>query len=381
MDIRVNDLLQLFADKDASDLYLTVSAPPSLRIAGLIEPLPMTKLTGSDIREILETLISPEQIEEFESTLEYNTAISWGENVRFRVNIFRQRQNIGIVLRRIHTVIPTIESLGLPAIYSDLIMEKRGLILVVGPTGAGKSTSLAAMLEHRNLHSSGHIVTVEDPIEFIHEHRNCIITQRDVGIDTYSFGISLKNALRQSPDIIVIGEIRDKETMEHAIVFAETGHLCLATLHANNTNQAIERVINFFPQERHNQVLLNLSLNLKAILSQRLVRNTHDSRSIAVEVLLNQGLIKNLIREERIKEIKECMEKGNDVGMRTFDRALFDLYVQDIITEEIALAESDNPANLRLAIKQHEISSRNSIPRKVVPPLVDIPPPIAKSQF
>jgi len=360
MTIDINCLMQEFIEKDATDLYLTSGTPPFLRFGDDIKPYDTTDLTEEDLRDVLRTLVSQEIIEEFEATLEYNTAIDWHGKGRFRVNLFRQRQRTGIVMRRIQTEIPSLESLSLPKIYGDLIMEKRGLILVVGPTGAGKSTSLASMLEHRNVNGFGHIITIEDPIEFIHQHKRCIITQRDVGIDTYSFGIGLKNALRQTPDVIVIGEIRDKETMEHAIVFAETGHLCLATLHANNTNQAIERVINFFPEERHTQILLNLSFNLKAILSQRLVSNKKSSRSIVIEIMLNQGLIKNLIREGRIKEIKECIEKGRDSGMQTFDQSLMDLYTQDIISEEAALAESDNPANLLLAIKQYTMGKFTS---------------------
>ncbi len=366
MVINVNNLIQEFIDKGATDLYLTMGTRPSLRFGHDIQPYGSEMLTEKDLRDILGVIVSPEIIEEFDSTLEYNTAIDWQGKARFRVNLFRQRQHTGIVMRRIRTDIPSLESLALPKIYGDLIMEKRGLILVVGPTGSGKSTSLAAMLEYRNLNGSGHIVTIEDPVEFIHNHRRCIITQRDVGIDTYSFGIGLKNALRQTPDVIVIGEIRDKETMEHAIVFAETGHLCVATLHANNTHQTIERVINFFPEERHQQILLNLSFNLKGILSQRLVRNKKDSRSIAIEIMLNQGLIKNLIREGRIKEIRECIEKGHESGMQTFDQALMDLYVHDVIAEEAALAESDNPANLLLSIKQHNMG-KNAGPFREAP--------------
>lgn len=376
--IVIDELLGVCVEKNATDIYLTAGAPPVLRFGSRIEPFSEAPLAEEDITQALMGLVSPEIIEEFHSTLEYNTAINWKNGVRFRVNIFRQRQHTGIVLRRIQTNIPSLADLGLPKIYSDLIMDKRGLILVVGPTGSGKSTSLAAMLEHRNIHGSGHIVTVEDPIEYMLEHKQCIITQRDIGIDTYSFGIALKNALRQTPDVIVIGEIRDKETMEHAIVFAETGHLCLATLHANNANQAIERVINFFPEERHRQVLLNLSLNLKAILSQRLVQNVHNNRSIALEILLNQGLIRNLIQEGRVKEIKEFIEKGRDEGMQTFDQALIDLFVAGEITEDMALAESDNPANLRLAIKQHEMNRRSSTPFRALPPGLGI---INKQQF
>jgi twitching motility protein PilU len=358
MSVNVDQLLQDFVTNQATDLYLTVGAPPTFRFGIDIKPCPLAALTEVDVREILQFLVSREIIEEFDSTLEYNTAINWKDKARFRINILRQQQHTAVVMRRIRTEIPSLESLSLPKIYADLIMEKRGLILVVGPTGSGKSTSLAAMLGHRNMHSSGHIVTIEDPVEFLHTHNHCIITQRDVGIDTYSFSIGLKNMLRQTPDIIVIGEIRDRETMEHAIVFAETGHLCLATLHANNSNQAIERVLNFFPEEKHAQVLLNLSFNLKAILSQRLVRNVHNERSIAIEILLNQGLIRNLIHEGHVREIKECIEKGRDVGMQTFDQALFDLYTQDAITEEVAIAESDNPANLRLVIKQRQLGKQ-----------------------
>lgn len=345
-------IMQTFIDRGATDLYLTVGTPPSLRFGHSIERLNYPPLKEEDVRDILQAIVSQEIISEFESTLEYNTAIDWKGTARMRVNMFRQRQNTGVVIRRIRTVIPTIAELGLPAIYGNLIMEKRGLILIVGPTGSGKSTSLAAMLEHRNMHGEGHIVTIEDPVEFIHTHRNCIITQRDVGIDTYSFGIGLKNALRQTPDVIVIGEIRDRETMEHAIVFSETGHLCIATLHANNANQAIERVINFFPEEKHPQILLNLSMNLKGILSQRLIRNMADERSLALEVMLNHGLIKTLIQEGRIREIREFIENGRGEGMMTFEQSLLDLYTKGIISEEVAIIEADNSANLRLAMKQ-----------------------------
>lgn len=370
--------MQACVDRNATDIYLTVGTPPALRFGSQIETYSETGLTDDDIRQTLLTLLTPDIIEEFESTLEYNTAIHWNDLARFRINIFRQRQHTGIVMRRIQTSVPTLQSLNLPQIYADLIMERRGLVIVVGPTGSGKSTSLASMLEHRNQHGSGHIVTIEDPIEFILEHKNCIITQRDIGIDTYSFGIALKNALRQTPDVIVIGEIRDKETMEHAIVFAETGHLCLATLHANNANQAIERIINFFPEERHKQILLNLSLNLKAILSQRLMASVHGNRVIALEILLNHGLIKSLIQEGRVKEIKEYMEKGRDEGMQSFDQALIDLYTAGHITESMALAESDNPANLRLSIKQHEMSRRSAGPFRSLPIGLGI---INKQQF
>ncbi|MBY0407275.1 MAG: PilT/PilU family type 4a pilus ATPase, partial [Rickettsiales bacterium] len=335
-----------------------------------------SKLTEADVRAIVDTIVTPEAVAEFDATLEYNTAFDWHGKARMRINLFRQRQNTGIVIRRIHTEIPDLKSLKLPEIYGDLIMEKRGLILVVGPTGSGKSTTLASMLGHRNQHGYGHIVTIEDPIEFIHDHNNCIVTQRDVGIDTYSFGIGLKNALRQMPDVIVIGEIRDRETMEHAIVFAETGHLCLATLHANNTNQAVERIINFFPEEKHRQVLMNLSFNLKAIVSQRLVRNIHNSRSIVCEIMLNEGLIKNMILDGRVNEIREMIEKGYGSGMKTFEQSLLELVEARVISEEVALAEADSPANLRLAMKQKGMHNYRA-PASMMKPMEDV----VKQQF
>jgi len=323
---------------------------------------------------ILRDLLTPEQIVEFEEKREFNTAIV-RDDARFRMNVFKQRNHNGVVLRRIRTTIPTIEQLGLPPIYGDLIVKKRGLILVVGATGSGKSTSLAAMLGHRNIHGEpAHIVTIEDPIEFVHEHNLCIFTQRDVGIDTSSFAEALKNTLRQAPDIIVIGEIRDRETMEHAITFAETGHLCIATLHANNSNQAIERIINFFPEEKHKQILLNLSLNLRAILSQRLMNNTQEKRSLAVEILLNRGIIPDLIAEGRVKEIKEHIEKGREVGMQSFDQALMDLFTSGMISEQVALSESDNPANLRLVMKQHAMNSADAKAKSYAAmPMIELP--------
>ena len=357
-------LLQIFVDKNASDLYLTVGAAPTMRMNHSSERIGHSKMTEADIRSIVDEIISADAIAEFDATLEYNSAFNWKDKARMRVNIFRQRQHTGMVIRRINTDIPTLESLKLPKIYGELIMEKRGLILVVGPTGSGKSTTMASMVGYRNENGYGHILTIEDPIEFIHEHKNCIITQRDVGIDTYSFGIGLKNALRQMPDVILIGEIRDRETMEHAIVFAETGHLCLATLHANNANQAIERIINFFPQEKHRQILTNLSFNLKAITSQRLVRNVHNGRSMVCEIMLNEGLIKNMLSDGRTGEIRELIEKGYGSGMKTFEQALIELLEQGLITEEVAMTAADSTANLRLAMKQkgmHTYKSPNSI--------------------
>lgn len=354
----IDEYLAMMVTKKASDLYLTYSCPPSLRITDRIEPQTNQPLTDEDLDRYMRQIVTEAQIDEFESTLELNTAIAWQGRARFRINVFKQQQHVGIAIRRIQTDIPTIESLGLPKPYSDLIGLKRGLILVVGPTGSGKTTSLAAMVGHRNSHGNGHIITIEDPIEYVHAHKQCIVTQRDVGIDTYSFAIALKNALRQRPDVVVIGEIRDREVMEQAIYFAETGHLCLATLHANNSNQAIERALNFFPEERHPQILLNLSLNVRAILSQRLVMNTLGSRTLAVEIMLNNGLIKQLIEEGKIRQIKEMIEKGGDEGMITFDQSLYELYVKGLITDDVAIAEADNPANVRLLVKQNETNEK-----------------------
>ncbi len=358
----INELISELVKQNASDLYLTVGARPSLRVSKGIVPIDSEPVTEQDLQNAILAILPASALEEFSSTLEYNTAISWNDQARLRINIFRHQQRTGMVMRRIQTKIPAFKELGVPALYGDLIMEKRGLILIVGPTGSGKSSSLASMLEHRNLNSSGHIVTLEDPVEFLIEHKGCIVTQRDVGIDTYSFGIGLKNTLRQAPDIIVIGEIRDREAMEHAVVFSETGHLCLATLHANNANQAIERIINFFPEEKHKQVLLNLSLNLRAILSQRLIPNNFGTRTVAIEVMLNQGFIKQLIRDGQVKEIKECIEKGGDQGMQSFDQHLVSLWEKGVISEETAILEADTPSNIRLALRQKTMIANETIP-------------------
>jgi len=357
----ISSLIDEFVRRDASDLYISVGARPSVRSAQGVVPISPDPLTEEDVQAAILGILPESVMDEFSSTLEYNTAINWRDTARMRINLFRQRQHTGMVLRRIHTKIPSLEELNLPKIYGDLIMEKRGLILIVGPTGSGKSSSLASMLEYRNLNSTGHIITLEDPVEYMLEHKGCIITQRDIGIDTYSFGIGLKNTLRQAPDIIVIGEIRDREAMEHAVIFAETGHLCLATLHANNANQAIERILNFFPEEKHKQVLLNLSLNLRGILSQRLMPNTFGSRSVAIEIMLNNGLIKQLIHDGQVREIKECIEKGGEDGMQSFDQDLIRLCEANIISEATALLESDTPSNIRLVLKQQSIAKRNDL--------------------
>jgi twitching motility protein PilU len=350
-------LLDKMVEHQASDIYITYGCPASLRLSDSILPLG-EPVTDEMLQGYLNEVLTEDQLDEFDATLEFNTSIPWREESRFRINVFKQQQHVGIVLRKINTQIPSLQQLGLPPVYADLVMQPRGLILVVGQTGSGKSTSLAAMIGHRNRHGTGHIITIEDPIEFVHQHEGCIVSQRDVGIDTYSFGIALKNALRQRPDVVLIGEIRDRETMEHAINFAETGHLCLATLHANNANQAIERIVNFFPEEKHPQILLNLALNLRAILSQRLLLSKSGGRHLAVEIMINSGLIRNLIEEGKVRDIKEMMEKGTDQGMQTFDQSIFALYTQGLITAEVAIAEADNTANMKLNINQIEVSNK-----------------------
>ncbi|MDG1286128.1 MAG: PilT/PilU family type 4a pilus ATPase [Rickettsiales bacterium] len=344
-------LLQTMLEQQASDLYITVGCPASFRsekgIQAIGEPL-----TRDIIYGLIDEILTPKQRAEFDEVMEFNSAYGWQDKGRFRINVFMQQHEPGMVIRRINTVIPTFEDLNLGEAYRDLVMHKRGLVLVVGPTGSGKSSSLAAMIGHRNEKGSGHIITVEDPIEFQHSHKGCIVTQRDVGIDTASFEAALKNALRQRPDVVLVGEIRDRDTMEHAINFAETGHLCLATLHANNCPQTIERILSFFPEEKHRQVQMNLALNLKGILSQRLVKNRMGGRCIVSEVMLNEGLIRELIEEGNVKEMRQVMERNSDIGMQTFDQALLARYIRGEVTEEVALAESDNPQNLKLKMRQ-----------------------------
>ncbi len=348
--IDARQLLQEMVKKNAADLYLTVGFPASFRTENNMEQIGEI-LTREVVEQIIEQLLTPQQLAEFATNMEFNSAYMLDDNTRFRINAFRQKQEPALVIRKINSEIPTFEQLGLPVAYRDLVMEKRGLVLIVGPTGSGKSSSLAAMIGYRNHNSIGHIITVEDPIEFMHNHAGCIITQRDVGIDTISFSAALKNALRQRPDVVLIGEIRDREAMEQAINFAETGHLCLATLHANNSYQALERILSFFPEEKHKQLLMNLALNIKGILSQRLLPNKYGGRTVATEILLNQGLIRELIEQGKVKEINAVIKKNSDVGMHSFDQSLLQLYLRGVISEEVALAESDNPANLRLEMK------------------------------
>lgn len=358
--LHIDTLLDAMVRKKASDIYLTHHCVPGLRVGDSIRPIGDVPLDDATLESLLAQLTTEYQRDEYASTLELNVAINWHETARFRVNVMRQQGHIGIVIRRIQMDIPSLDELLLPALYGDLVMQKRGLVLVAGPTGSGKTTSLAAMVGYRNRHGSGHVITVEDPIEFVHQHGECIVTQRDVGLDTYSYAIALKNALRQRPDLVVIGEIRDREVMEQAIHFAETGHLCIATLHANNSSQAIERVLNFFPEERHQQILMNLGLNLRGILSQRLVKNIKGTRTLALEVMLNNGLIKQLIEEGKIRQIRDMIERGGIEGMQTFDQHLYRLIKEGDITEEVALAESDNPSNLRLRISNDKSIMRSA---------------------
>ncbi len=345
-------LLKLMVHKNASDLFITAGVAPSLKVNGKLAPVTQGTLTPSQSREIVLSVMSPAQREEFERTSECNFAISASGIGRFRVSAFVQRNHAGMVLRKIETTIPTIEELGLPEILRDLAMTKRGLVLFVGATGSGKSTSLASMIGFRNKNSTGHIISIEDPIEYIHHHEGCIITQREVGLDTESFQTALKNTLRQAPDVILIGEIRTRETMDHAIAFAETGHLCLATLHANNANQAMDRIINFFPEDRRNQLLLDLSLNMKAVVAQQLIpRPDGSGRVLCAEILINTPLMADVIRKGEIHEMKSLMSRSRQNGMLTFDQALYDLYKEGEITYEDAINHADSANELRLMIK------------------------------
>lgn len=334
-----------------SDLFITVDFPPSIKQQGLMRPIESQTLSAEQTKLFAYSLMNDRQRQEFETHLECNFAISVPQVSRFRVNIFQQQLQIGMVIRTITAEIPNFTKLKLPESLKHVIMEKRGLVLVVGGTGSGKSTSLAAMIDHRNEHSAGHIITIEDPIEYVHKHKKSMITHREVGVDSHSWHNALKNTLRQAPDVILIGEIRDTETMEHAIAFAETGHLCLGTLHANNANQALDRIINFFPEERRNQLLMDLSSNMKAIISQRLIRTPDNTRRAAVEILLNTPLIADSILKGQFHAIKEIMGKSRELGMQTFDQALFDLYNQGAISHEEALRNADSVNELRLQIK------------------------------
>jgi twitching motility protein PilU len=357
----VNDLLRLMVTRNGSDLFLTADFPPAIKVDGKVTKVSPQPLTGAHTMALARAIMNDKQASDFERTKECNFAISPQGIGRFRCSAFLQQGHVGIVLRTIPQEIPTIDSLGLPRVLKEVALTKRGLIIMVGATGSGKSTSQAAMLDWRNEHTQGHIITVEDPVEFVHPHKNCIITQREVGIDTDSWESALKNALRQAPDVILMGEIRDRETMDLAIAFAETGHLCMATLHANSANQALDRMINFFPEERRMQLLMDISLNLKALVSQRLLpRQEGKGRIAAVEVLLNSPLVADLIFQGKVGELKDLMKRSRELGMQTFDQALFDLYEANMITYEDALRNADSVNDLRLQIKLDSERSRVS---------------------
>ena len=347
----IDQYLKILAAKDGSDLYLSTGAPPCAKFQGALKPLSQTAFTAGELEGIAFEIMDAEQRRAFEEDLEMNLAISIPSVGRFRINIFKQRNEVSIVARNINTDIPNFDDLKLPEILKTLIMEKRGLVLFVGGTGSGKSTSLAALIDHRNSTSSGHIITIEDPVEYVHRHKKSIINQREVGVDTRSFRNALKNTLRQAPDVILIGEIRDRETMEHALEFAETGHLAISTLHANNANQALERIINLFPDEKRGQLLMGLSQNLRGFVSQRLIPTVDGKRCAAVEVLLGTKSIQELVLKNRLTEIKQIMEKSENLGMQTFDGALFKLYQAGRISLDEAIANTDSPNNLRLRIK------------------------------
>jgi twitching motility protein PilU len=356
----VNDLLRLMLARNGSDLFLTAEFPPAIKVDGRINKVSPQPLTGQHTLQLARTVMNDKQAAEFERTKECNFAISPQGIGRFRVNAFMQQGNVGLVFRTIPAKLPTIDGLNLPKVLKDVAMSKRGLVIFVGATGSGKSTSLAAMVDHRNENSFGHIITIEDPVEFVHPHKNCIVTQREVGIDTDGWESALKNTLRQAPDVILMGEIRDRETMDHAVAFAETGHLCMATLHANSSNQALDRIINFFPEERRAQLLMDLSLNLKGLVSQRLLPHQEGKgRVAAVEILLNTPLVADMIFKGEVGDIKELMKRSRELGMQTFDQALFDLYEANAVSYEDALRNADSVNDLRLQIKLHSQRARN----------------------
>ncbi len=356
----IHNLLRGMLSKKASDMFITTGFPPAFKVDGKMTAVSPQALTAQHTQELARSIMNDKQAAAFEATHECNFAISPPGIGRFRVNVFMQQQRVGMVLRTITTKIPDFDEMGLPPVMKDVVMTKRGLVLLVGGTGSGKSTTLAAMLGYRNKNSYGHIITIEDPVEYVHEHINCIVTHREVGVDTDTWEAALKNTLRQAPDVILIGEIRDRETMEHAVAFAETGHLCLATLHANSANQALDRIINFFPEERRAQLLMDLSLNTKALISQRLIPNKSGTgRAAAFEILLNSPLIADLIFKGEVHQIKEVMSKSREIGMQTFDQALYDLYEADQISYEEALKNADSLNDLRLNIKLNSQKSKD----------------------
>jgi twitching motility protein PilU len=356
----INALLKRLVDFDGSDLYLSTGAPPSAKFSGELTQLSDTPFERGEVEKIARQIMNDEQCAEFDRELEMNLAIAIDGIGRFRLNIFKQRSEVSLVVRNIQTEIPRFEDLGLPEILKDVITTKNGLVLFVGGTGSGKSTSLAALIDHRNAFKGGHIITIEDPVEYVHTHKKCIVNQREVGVDTLSFHAALKNTLRQAPDVILIGEIRDRETMEHAVAFAETGHLAISTLHANNANQALDRIINFFPEERKAQLLHDLGNNIRAIVSQRLVPTVDGKRCAAIEILLGSHTIKQMIMKDQLSDIKEAMLKSENQGMKTFDSALFDLARSGKITEDEALKNADSMNNLRLRFKLSTPSPNDS---------------------
>ena len=350
----INDLLKLMLQRKGSDLFITADFPPAIKVDGKVTKVSSQNLTAGHTLALVRSVMNDKQAAEFERTKECNFAISPAGIGRFRCNAFVQQGHMGMVMRVIPQELPTIDTLGMPQILKDVAMSKRGLTILVGATGSGKSTTLAAMVDWRNVNSQGHIITIEDPVEFVHPHKNCIVTQREVGLDTDGWEIALKNTLRQAPDVILMGEIRDRETMEHAVAFAETGHLCLATLHANSANQALDRIINFFPDERRAQLLMDLSLNLKGMISQRLLpRENSKGRVAMMEIMINSPLIADLIFKGEVGEIKEVMKRSRDIGMQTFDQALFDAFEESAISYEDALRNADSQNDLRLQIKLH----------------------------
>jgi twitching motility protein PilU len=357
----MHDLLRMMVSKDGSDLFITSGSPPAMKIDGKVATVSKQRLSPSHTQMLTRSVMNDKQVSEFEDKNECNFSIALTGVARFRVNAFVQRGSTGMVLRIINSEIPSFAELNLPDTLQDIAMTKRGLVIFVGGTGSGKSTSLASMVDYRNQQSYGHIITIEDPVEFVHDHGNCLVTQREVGVDTESYEVALKNTLRQAPDVILIGEIRDRETMEHAIAFAETGHLCLSTLHANSTNQALDRIINFFPDERRSQLLMDLSLNLKGLISQRLIPNLgRTGRIPAIEVMLNTPLMSDMIFKGEVHEMKALMAKSNEAGMQTFDQALFDLYEDKKITFEDALRNADSVNDIRLRIKLESETARKA---------------------
>lgn len=352
--------LNAMADHEASDLYLTVGFPPTLRVEDDLIKITGYILTEEDINGIVSSVLTSRQRRDYETNWELNTSLDMGGHGRFRLNIMRQRQVPALVIRRIVSEIPSFDDLNLPKILESLSMEKRGLILVTGMTGSGKTTSLAAMIDHRNSNSVGHIITVEDPIEFFHDHKGCVVSQREVGVDTESYAIAMKNSLRQRPDVILVGEVRDREVMEQALSIAETGHLCLATIHTNNSYQAIERIVNLFPEDTHAQIRMNLSMNLKGIISQRLIPSIDGNLVPVIEVLINQGLVRELILKGDIGKIHDVMEQNNMIGMRSFDQSLIKLFVEGVISEDVAISNSDKPSDMKIKVHHEKLTASSS---------------------